>query len=144
VSKEKNLDDFLAMEYSGTKVVVGDGAYRKELEERYPQVLFVGFQKGEDLAAYYANADCLVFPSRTDTFGVVIIEALAVGTPVAAYDVTGPVDILENGVTGFMSEDLKANIDACLTLDRQVVEKASMKWSWDNCWNVFRDNLVQV
>ncbi|OQS02633.1 GDP-mannose-dependent alpha-mannosyltransferase [Thraustotheca clavata] len=143
VSKEKGLDDFCQLDYPGTKIVVGDGAYRNELQQKYPNVVFTGFQRGKALAEYYANADCLVFPSRTDTFGVVIIEALAVGTPVAAYHVTGPKDILEQNVTGVMGEDLKLNVDACLKLDRNAVELASACWSWENCWNIFRRHLIK-
>ncbi|EQC32874.1 hypothetical protein SDRG_09406 [Saprolegnia diclina VS20] len=143
VSKEKGLDDFCNLEYPGTKIVVGDGAYRKELQQKHPEILFTGFQKGSALAEYYANADVLVFPSRTDTFGVVIIEALAVGTPVAAYNVTGPKDILEHGVTGIMGDDLRANVDACLALNRRHVEDASAGWSWENCWQIFRRHLIK-
>ncbi|RHY24436.1 hypothetical protein DYB25_012302 [Aphanomyces astaci] len=143
VSKEKGLDDFCTVKYPGaTKIVVGDGAYRKELEHKYPHVIFAGFQTGAALAEYYAHADCLVFTSRTDTFGVVIIEALAVGTPVAGYEVPGPKDILEPGVTGYMGEDMTENIDKCLALDRAKVEEASQCWSWDQCWDIFRRHLV--
>jgi glycosyltransferase involved in cell wall biosynthesis len=143
VSKEKGLDDFCKLDYpNAVKIVVGDGPYKAELEKKYPDVLFTGAKFGHDLALYYANADVFVFTSRADTFGIVIIEALACGTPVAAYPVPGPIDILENGVTGFMSSNLKNNIDNCLNLDRKAVEQASQKWSWSNCWNIFRNNLI--
>jgi len=145
VSKEKGLDDFCSIDYPGaTKIVVGDGPYRQELERRYPDVEFVGTKTGKMLAEYFANADCFVFTSRTDTFGVVIIESLAVGTPVAAYPVAGPKDILENGITGHMSEDLKSSIDVCLGLPRDRVEQASQKWTWSKCWQIFRDNLIKI
>ena len=144
VSKEKGLDDFCKLEYDAVKVVVGDGPYRAELQEKYPDVCFAGAKFGEELALYYANADVFVFTSRTDTFGIVIIEALACGTPVAAYPVPGPIDILENGVTGYISTNLKNNIDNCLKLDRKLVEQASHKWSWANCWTIFRRNLIKV
>lgn len=144
ISKEKGLDDFCSLDYPGaSKIVVGDGPYRAELERRYPDVKFVGTKKGKDLAEYFANADCFVFTSRDDTFGVVIIESLAVGTPVAAYPVAGPIDILDDGVTGHMSEDLKHSIDICLGLPRDRVEQASLKWTWANCWEIFRDNLIR-
>lgn len=144
VSKEKSLDDFCKLDYPGaTKVVVGDGPYRAELQERYPDVCFAGVKTGRDLAEYFANADVFVFTSRTDTFGVVIIESLSVGTPVAAYPVPGPIDIIENGITGHMSEDLLGSIDICLGLNRYRVEQASLKWTWANCWEIFRDNLVK-
>jgi len=91
VSKEKNLDDFCSLDYFGArKIMVGDGPYREELESKYPNVEFVGFKRGEELATYYANADVFVFPSRWETFGIVMIEAMACGTPVAAYPVQGP------------------------------------------------------
>ena len=143
VSKEKGLDDFCSLDYPGaTKIIVGDGPYRAELERRYPDVEFVGAKKGKNLAEYFANADCFVFTSRTDTFGVVIIESLAVGTPVAAYPVVGPLDILENGITGHMSEDLKASVDVCLGLPRDRVEQASQRWTWSQCWEIFKKNLI--
>jgi len=143
VSKEKNIDAFCELKYPGaTKIVVGDGPYRKELERRYPDVHFVGAMTGEKLARYYANADVFVFPSKADTFGVVIIESLACGTPVVGYDVPGPKDIIENGITGYYGDDLKSNIDRALRLDRQRVEIRSHKWSWKKCWHIFRDNLV--
>lgn len=145
ISKEKGLDDFCSLDYPGaTKIVVGDGPYRAELERRYPDVEFVGTKTGKNLSEYFANADCFVFTSRADTFGVVIIESLAVGTPVAAYPVAGPLDIIENGITGHMSEDLKASIDICLRLPRDRVERASLKWTWDRCWQIFRDNLIKI
>jgi glycosyltransferase involved in cell wall biosynthesis len=144
VSKEKGLDDFCRLDYPGaTKVVVGDGPYKAELERKYPDVCFVGAKTGVELAEYFASADVFVFTSRTDTFGVVIIESLAVGTPVAAYPVPGPVDILENGITGHMSEDLKASIDVCLGLSRDRIEQTSLKWTWAQCWEIFKKNLIR-
>ncbi|OQS07993.1 glycosyltransferase [Thraustotheca clavata] len=143
VSKEKGLDAFCELKYPGaTKIVVGDGAYRKELEERYPDIHFVGYQSGKLLAEYFANADCLVFTSRTDTFGLVMIESMACGTPVAAFPVTGPLDVIENGVTGYLSNDLKQAIEMSLCLDRTKVENASQCWSWESCWSIFQNNLV--
>jgi len=145
VSKEKGLDDFCELRYPGaTKIIVGDGPYLAELRHRYPDIVFVGSRKSTDLARYYAQADVFVFPSRADTFGVVIIESLSSGTPVAAYPVPGPVDIIEQGVTGFLDEDLQKAVDRCLSLDRTVVEDASLKWSWSECWQIFRDNLVAI
>jgi glycosyltransferase involved in cell wall biosynthesis len=145
VSKEKGLDDFCELSYPGaTKIIVGDGPYRAELQHRYPGIIFAGVCSGRELARYYAQADVFVFPSRTDTFGVVNIEALACGTPVAAYPVVGPIDIVEQGVTGFLSKDLQYAVDQCLKLDRATVEDASLKWSWSQCWCIFRDNLVAI
>ena len=143
VSREKGLDDFCELQIPGTrKIVVGDGPYLAELRGRYPDVEFVGARTGRDLAQYFADADVFVFPSRVDTFGVVIIEALAVGTPVAAYPVPGPRDILTAGVTGHMELDLESAVLRCLDLDRAGVLAASHAWTWQACWEIFRDNLV--
>ena len=142
VSKEKGLDDFCELDIEGTKIVVGDGPYLEELKARYPSVLFTGPKTGEALAFYYAAADVFVFTSRTDTFGIVIIESLAVGTPVAGYPVPGPIDILEEGVTGSMNEDLKQAVQTALTLNRDDVKVHSMKWTWEECWNIFKSNLI--
>jgi glycosyltransferase involved in cell wall biosynthesis len=145
VSKEKGLDDFCKLAIPGTrKIVVGDGPYRAELEQRYPDVEFVGAKTGRALAEYYANADVFVFPSKADTFGVVIIESLAVGTPVAAYPVAGPRDILEEGITGYMSPCLSDAVEICLDYPRDRVVDASQRWTWEACWQIFRDNLVEV
>ena len=143
VSVEKGLDDFCRLEIPGaTKIVVGDGPYRKDLERRYPEIHFVGTKTGTQLARYYAQADVFVFPSRADTFGVVNIEALACGTPVAAYPVAGPKDIVEPGLTGFLNDNLQSAVEQCMTLDRSWVEDASLKWTWAECWHIFEENLI--
>ena len=145
VSKEKNLDDFCKLDYfHATKYVVGDGPYREELEEKYPDVKFLGFKTGRDLAYHYANADVFVFPSRWETFGIVMIEAMACGTPVAAYPCQGPRDIVEHGVNGFLRNDLRLAITECLTLNRQNIIESSFKWSWEEAWNIFKENLTPV
>jgi len=145
VSKEKNLDEFCKLSIPGTrKIIVGDGPYRAELEHRYPDVEFVGAKTGKALAEYYANADVFVFPSLTDTFGVVIIESLAVGTPVAAHPVPGPQDILEEGITGYMSYSLQDAVEICLDYPREKVVAASQRWTWESCWQIFRDNLIDL
>jgi glycosyltransferase involved in cell wall biosynthesis len=143
VSVEKGLDDFCQLDMPGaTKIVVGDGPYRQELQRRYPDIDFVGVKKGIELARYYAQADVFVFPSRADTFGVVNIEALACGTPVAAYPVPGPIDIVEPGLTGFLNNNLQLAVQQCLTLDRWAVEDASLRWTWAECWRIFEENLI--
>lgn len=106
IAIEKNLRDFLEMDWPGSKVLVGDGPSFTKLKQRYPDAHFVGVQTGKDLAAHYRSADVFVFPSRTDTFGMVLIEALASGIPVAAYPVMGPVDIITSPVLGILDEDL--------------------------------------
>jgi glycosyltransferase involved in cell wall biosynthesis len=143
ISKEKNIDAFCELDFPGaTKIAVGDGPYLEELKLKYPDVDFPGSRQPETLAHYYANADVFVFPSCTDTFGIVIIESLACGTPVAAYPVPGPIDILEQGITGHMSWNLRESVDRCLEYSRSRVEHASQKWTWDNCWEIFKNNLV--
>lgn len=143
VSKEKGLDDFCNLSFSNSrKVVVGDGPYLKELRKKYPNVEFVGEKRGSELAYWYQNADCFVFPSKNDTFGIVMIESLACGTPIAAYPVTGPVNIIKNGITGYMHEDLVYAIESSLQMDRDVVFQESVEWSWENCWEIFKNNLI--
>ncbi len=105
VAIEKNLEDFLAMTWDGAKVIVGDGPSLPVLQKKYPEALFVGTKEGEELAAHYRSADIFVFPSRTDTFGIVLIEALASGLPVAAYNVTGPRDIITAPHLGALHEN---------------------------------------
>lgn len=106
IAIEKNIEDFLSMPWNGEKVIIGDGPERIELEKKYPDAHFLGIKKSEDLAAYYRSADVFVFPSRTDTFGMVLIEALACGTPVAAYNVIGPKDIITHDYLGILDDDL--------------------------------------
>ena len=145
VSKEKNLDDFCRLDYPNSrKIMVGDGPDRARLERLYPDVEFVGFKTGLELAYYYANADVFVFPSRWETFGIVMIEAMACGTPVAAYPCQGPEDVVEQGVTGFLEEDLATAVHRCIGLSRDRVLAGSQKWSWQRAWEIFRDNLLPV
>lgn len=129
VSKEKGLDDFCQLPHPN-KVLVGDGPYLLELTKKYPEVEFTGVMKGNQLADYYRNARCFVFPSKADTFGVVMIEAMACGTPVAAYPVTGPIDVVDQGQTGWLDDDLSQAIEHASKLDRKEVCKQSRKWTW--------------
>ena len=146
ISKEKNLDVFCQLKLPNytnvSKIVVGDGPYLEELKKKYPDVWFVGAKTGSELAKYFAQADVFVFTSKTDTFGIVIIESLSVGTPVAAFPVPGPIDILEQNISGHMSENLASSVEHCLTLDRNIVFENSNKWTWENCWNIFKSNLI--
>jgi len=144
VSKEKNLENLCTLQDYYDIIIVGDGPYRKELENRFIKVKFVGYKKGTELANYYKSADVFCFPSRNDTFGIVMIESLSVGTPVAAYNVTGPKDIIYNGVNGNIGESLLFSINKCLILDRNEVEKSSEQWTWENCWKIFKDNLIKA
>jgi glycosyltransferase involved in cell wall biosynthesis len=118
VAREKNIDAFIDAPLPGSKVVVGDGPERARLERSHPHVHFVGYRFGDELAAHYAAADVFVFPSRTDTFGVVMLEANACGTPIAAYPVTGPIDVVREGVNGALDEDLARAADRALHVPR--------------------------
>lgn len=148
VAVEKNLEAFLSLdpdERLGEKVVVGDGPDRQLLEEKYPDTVFVGYKEGEDLAWWYANADVFVFPSKTDTFGIVMIEANACGTPVAAYPVTGPKDFVVNGVNGFVADNLEAAIRASLELPRKEIERyCHQNYSWEKTAEILRNTLVPI
>ena len=145
VSKEKNLEDFFNIDYPNShKIMVGDGPMRDLYEKKYSYVEFVGFKTGLDLAYYYTNADVFVFPSKWETFGIVMIEAMACGTPIAAYPCRGPKDIVSQGLTGYMNDDLSIAVDDCLNLNRDVVLEKSKEWSWENAWRIFRNNLVKV
>lgn len=130
VAVEKNLEAFLATDHPGTKVVVGDGPARAALERAYPQARFLGPMFGPELAGAYAGADVFVFPSRTDTFGLVMIEALACGTPVAAYPVTGPIDIV-TPETGALDTDLTKAIAEALTRDRDACARYGRSFTWE-------------
>ncbi|MBB2494958.1 glycosyltransferase family 4 protein [Aquipseudomonas ullengensis] len=130
LAAEKNLQAFLDLELPGHKRVVGDGPQRAELQAAYPQAQFLGYQQGEALAQAFASASVLVFPSRTDTYGLVMLEALACGTPVAAFPVPGPLDVLEPGVTGVMGEDLQQACLAALQLDRGQCAEHAARQSW--------------
>ena len=144
VSVEKNLEDFFELNLPGEKIMVGDGPDRKRYEKKYPEVTFVGYKKGRELANHYRYADVFVFPSRKDTFGVVMIESLACGTPIAAYDVTGPKDLVENGVNGYIGDDLRANVMKCLDLNRKSVYNTSHKYTWESATHQFLENLVDI
>jgi glycosyltransferase involved in cell wall biosynthesis len=143
VAVEKNLEAFLASSHPGTKVVVGDGPARATLEAKYPDAKFMGSMFGAELAQAYRAADVFVFPSKTDTFGLVMIEALACGTPVAAYPVTGPVDIL-TPETGAMAEDLDAAIAQALTRDRDACAAYGRSFTWEASAAQFLAALVPI
>ena len=144
VSAEKNLEAFYQLDVKGTKIQVGDGPKLEYYKKKYPDVHFVGAKRGKELADYYRQADVFVFPSRWDTFGLVQIEAMACGTPVAAYPVQGPIDVIDQGETGIMSDTLEYAVKKCLDLDRDRVYNISTKWNWERAWEIFRDNLVDA
>jgi glycosyltransferase involved in cell wall biosynthesis len=107
-------------------------------------VHFTGYKTGEDLARYYANAEVFVFPSQWETFGLVMVESMACGTPVAAFPVQGPLDVVDEGVTGCLNDDLKQAVKDALMLNRQSVWAGSARWSWERAWEIFQNNLVPV
>lgn len=144
VAVEKNLEKFLGLELPGTKFVVGDGPQREELEKRYPRVRFVGYKKGDELARYLAAADVFVFPSLTDTFGLVLLEALACGVPVAAYPVQGPKDVILDKQVGVLDTDLAQAVLKALSLSPQHCRRYAMQYSWENCTRQFVGNLTPI
>ncbi len=141
---EKNVEAFLKLDLPGSKVVVGDGPMRAALTRRYPGVVFTGYLVNGALARAYAGADVFVFPSRTDTFGLVLLEALASGTPVAAYPVTGPLDIVTDARLGGLDDDLRAACLRALEGDRAACRAHAETFSWAECATQLRDGLVPI
>ena len=137
VAVEKTLPAFLDLDLPGTKVVVGDGPDLPRLRDRYSNLVFAGAKAGSELAAHYAHADAFVFPSRTDTFGLVMAEAMAAGTPVAAFPVPGPIDVVQDGVTGVLAHDLRAAALAALDVSRDACRNAAQSMDWRNATQVF-------
>ncbi len=146
ISIEKNIEAFLDIKIDGArKIVVGDGPERKKLEAMYPEVSFVGYKNPKEIASIVASADVFVFPSKSDTFGIVMIEAAACGTPVAAYPVTGPIDFVKEGVNGSLDENLERAIRKALTIDRQgCYEYTKANYSWEECAKIFFDTLALI
>ena len=140
VAVEKNIEAFLSLDLPGSKLVVGDGPQRAELQRKYPGAHFAGARQGEDLARHYAAADVFVFPSLTDTFGLVLLEALASGLPIAAYPVTGPKDVVAPHV-GILNEDLGKAARAALSLDRANARAYAERFSWRATAELFLANL---
>ncbi len=141
ISVEKNLEGFLDLDIPGTKVLVGDGPAREGLAETYPNAVFTGVKKGEELARHYADADVFVFPSFTDTFGMVILESMAAGTPVAGFVAPGPKDLIPGTGAGAVNEDLKIATLEALTCDRGRTRAYAETFSWRACAEDFRRNL---
>lgn len=141
VAVEKNIEAFLALDLPGTKVVIGEGPARARLEREYPQARFLGSKVGEDLVRHYAASDVFVFPSRTDTFGLVMLEALACGVPVAAYPVQGPRDVIANAPVAALDEDLRTACLRALDIPRDACRAFALSRSWRACTEQFLSNL---
>jgi glycosyltransferase involved in cell wall biosynthesis len=144
VAVEKNLEAFLSADLPGSKMIVGDGPDFAKLKQAFPAADFVGYKFGRELAEYLSSADVFVFPSRTDTFGLVMLEAMACGTPVAAYPVTGPIDVVEHGRTGILDNDLATAAMAALKLDRNDCRLAALERTWDKATRQFLSHLVSA
>ncbi len=143
LAPEKSPEEFLKLELPGTKLVIGDGPDRMKLEKKYGNKnKFVGYQRGQELVNWLSLADVFVFPSRTETFGLVVLEALACGIPVAAYDEMGPKDIITQGKDGYLSEDLRDAALKCLMLSRDVCRATALKYSWEHSTDEFLKNIA--
>ena len=144
IAVEKNLEAFLALDLPGSKVVVGEGPQEAELRRRFPAVKFLGLLEGEALAGHMAAADVFVFPSRTDTFGIVQLEALACGVPVAAFPVTGPRDVIADNPVGVLSEDLRAACLGALRVSRDACRAFALTRSWEQSARQFIGHMSKV
>jgi len=142
VAVEKNIDAFLRMPWHGTKLVIGDGPELPRLKSQYRDAVYAGYRFGTDLAQHLAASDVMVFPSRTDTFGLVNLEAMACGVPVAAYPVAGPIDVVEDGVTGALDEDLRSAALRALDISPAACRDRALRSGWDACSREFEMNLV--
>jgi glycosyltransferase involved in cell wall biosynthesis len=142
VAVEKNIDAFLRMPWTGTKLVIGDGPELPRLKSQFPEAVYAGYRFGEDLARHLAASDVMVFPSITDTFGLVNLEAMACGVPVAAYPVAGPIDVVEDGVTGALDEELSRAARRALAIDPQKCRERALRSGWELCSREFESNLV--
>jgi glycosyltransferase involved in cell wall biosynthesis len=144
VAVEKNIEAFLALDLPGTKLVVGGGPALAELKAKYPTATFVGPKVGEELAGLFASADAFVFPSRTDTFGLVLLEALSSGTPVAAFPVTGPIDVIGSAPVGVLDNDLRKAALAALDVPRDACRTYAQQFSWAASTDAFLAHLPLI
>jgi len=143
VSKEKNLEPLCELQKKFDITIVGEGPILNKLKLKYPKINFTGYRFGHKLADTYKEHDVFCFPSKTDTFGIVMIEALANGLPIAAFKVTGPVDIVEEGKTGYLGDNLEENIRRCLKLDRKkIASNINQHWTWNRCIKILHDHLL--
>jgi len=144
VAAEKNLSAFLELDLPGSKLIVGDGHLLSEMKHRYPKAYFAGRQEGEALVGYYASADVFVLPSRTETFGLVLLEAMACGLPVAALPVAGPLDVIGNSGAGVLDWDLRAAAMAALDIPREICRAHATRFSWRTSTEQFLSHVVPM
>lgn len=144
IAVEKNIRQFLSLDLPGSKLVVGDGPQLALLKAEFPDTVFVGAKTGDDLVRHYQSADVFVFPSRTDTFGLVLLEAMACGVPVAAYPVPGPIDVVDDDSVGVLSEDLAEAVRKAVTLSGQACRGFALSYSWERAVDQFLGNLAPV
>ncbi|MEQ9563757.1 MAG: glycosyltransferase family 1 protein [Woeseiaceae bacterium] len=144
VAVEKNIAAFLSLDLPGSKVVVGEGPDHARLVKEHPDCHFLGYRFGSELASHLAGADVFVFPSKTDTFGLVMLEAMACGLPVAALPVTGPVDVVQHGITGILSHDLAKDCSEALTLSRDTCRAYALSRSWAYATKQFQSHLAPI
>ena len=143
VAVEKNIEAFLSLDFDADKIIVGDGPHRADCQRRYPDADWCGYRYGRELAASYADADAFVFPSTTDTFGLVMLEAMACGTPVAAFPVTGPKDVVRDGVNGALDHDLERAVKRALAVPRQACRDFALANDWRAITDRFLTALPQ-
>ena len=144
MSVEKNIEAFLRLDLPGTRIVAGVGPALEDLRRKYPDARFVGVLDSDDLARLYSSVDVFVFPSRTDTFGLVMLEALACGTPVAAYPVPGPIDVVGGSGVAVLDEDLRAAALAALRIDRGACRAHAARFSWAAATEQFLAQQVRI
>jgi glycosyltransferase involved in cell wall biosynthesis len=144
LAPEKNIDTFLGLDLPGSKLVVGDGPSYLALKTRHPDAVFLGAKSHAELPAIYASADVFVFPSRTDTFGLVLVEAMACGLPVAAFPAPGPLDVIGGSGAGVISTDLKAAALAALEIDRRIPRRHALNFSWERATDQFLANVAAI
>ncbi|OGN16936.1 MAG: hypothetical protein A3C88_00355 [Candidatus Yanofskybacteria bacterium RIFCSPHIGHO2_02_FULL_50_12] len=145
IAKEKSIEEFLDLKLPGSKLVIGGGPYRDYLESKYGNAAkFVGYKKGQELVDWLSVCDVYVFPSRTETFGLTVLEALACGLPVAGHDAIGPKDILTEGIDGYISEDLAEAAVKCLPLSKEACRKKALQYSWEVSIDKFIEHQVQI
>jgi diacylglycerol kinase/glycosyltransferase involved in cell wall biosynthesis len=144
ISVEKNIESFLSLDLEGEKWVVGDGPLLEEIKSRFPDAVYFGMKAKEDLPDFYQKADVFVFPSRTDTFGLVLLEAMACGLPVAAYPVTGPVDVVGSSGAGILDDDLEKACLEALNIPRQKVRRYAETFSWQAATTIFAEHLLKT